>query len=48
MERICIYVTYDPEGIVDGYISYILKELKTCIECLIVVSNNGEIVCGSR
>lgn len=46
MERICIYVTYDPEGIVDGYISYILKELKTCIECLIVVSNNGEIVCG--
>lgn len=30
MKSICIYLTYDKDMIVDRYIGYMLKELKTC------------------
>jgi len=46
MKRLCIYLTYDKQKIVDKYIGYMLKELKTCAEYLIVVCNETEIVRG--
>lgn len=46
MKRLCIYLTYDKYGIVDKYIGYMLKELKTCVNYLVVVCNQLEIVCG--
>lgn len=39
MNRICIFVTYDKKGIIDEYIAYILKEIKTCTDKLVVVCN---------
>lgn len=39
-------MTYDRQGIVDEYIGYMLKELKSCVSCLIVVCNQLEITCG--
>ncbi|MBQ2885477.1 MAG: hypothetical protein IJE43_17250 [Alphaproteobacteria bacterium] len=44
--KLCIYVTYDREGIVDDYIGYMLNELKTCVDTLIVISNKEEIASG--
>lgn len=38
-KRLCIYVTYDSQGIIEKYVENCLKELKTVTECLIVVSN---------
>lgn len=46
MKRLCIYLTYDKQGIVDKYIGYMLRELKTCVDALIVVCNQLEIVRG--
>lgn len=46
MRRLGIYLTYDRQGIVDAYIGYMLKELKTCVEYLVVVCNGKNVVQG--
>lgn len=46
MKRLCIYLTYDGQGIVDEYIGYMLGELKTCVSQLVVVSNQTKIIKG--
>ena len=46
MKRICIYVTYDFENIVDGYIGYMLQELRKSVDYLAVVCNYREIAKG--
>lgn len=43
MKRLCIYLVYDRENIVDRYIAYMLQELKSCVDCLAVVYN-GEFI----
>lgn len=47
MRRLCIYLTYDKQKIVDAYIGYMLKELKTCVDYLVVVCNEKEVVYGA-
>lgn len=39
MKRICIYVTYDLENIVDDYVGYMLQALRRVVDCLVVVCN---------
>lgn len=39
MCRAGIYLFYDRDGIVDGYVDYFLKELKTVVDYLVVVVN---------
>lgn len=46
MKRLGIYLTYDRQGIVDAYIGHMLKELKTCVEYLVVVCNEKNVVSG--
>lgn len=46
MKRLGIYLVYDRQSIVDDYIGYMLKELKTCVDQLAVVCNMPEIVRG--
>lgn len=46
MKRLCIYVTYDIENIVDNYIGYMLQELRKLVDCLVVVCNYKEIAGG--
>lgn len=46
MKRLCIYLIYDKENIIDRYIGYILNELKTCIDHMIVVCNMPEVESG--
>ena len=48
MKRICIYLTYDKQKIVDQYIGYMLKELKNCTDYLAVVCNEPQIVRGKE
>lgn len=48
MKRLGIYHTYDRQNIVDGYIGYMLKELKTCVNYLVVVCNEMVIVHGVK
>lgn len=46
MNRLCIYLTYDKQKTIDSYIGYMLKELKTCSNRLVVVCNENEIAKG--
>ncbi len=46
MKRLCIYVTYDPENMVDDYIGYMLRELRALADCLLVVCNYDHIAKG--
>lgn len=46
MKRLCIYVTYDKQNIIDRYIGFMLKELNTCVNHMIVVCNETKIVRG--
>lgn len=46
MKRICVYLIYDRQNIVDGYIGYMLGELKTCADYLAVVCNMPGVICG--
>ncbi|MCI8466529.1 MAG: hypothetical protein HFI63_11875 [Lachnospiraceae bacterium] len=46
MKRLCIYLVYDKQNIVDKYIGYMLKELKTCMDYLVVVCNMPEVARG--
>ncbi len=39
MGRLGIYLVYDRQNIIDRYIGYFLKELKTCVSTLLVVCN---------
>lgn len=48
MKRICIYLTYDQQKVVDRYIGYMLKELKTCVDYLAVVCNETEVIRGKE
>ena len=48
MKRICIYLTFDSQKIVDRYIGYMLKELKTCVDYLAVVCNEDNVVQGKN
>lgn len=47
MKRLCIYLTYDKQKIVDKYIGYMLKELKTCVDHLAVVCNEPYVALGT-
>lgn len=42
MKRLCVFVFYDKEGIVDSYIEYLLNDLKKCLNYLIIAVN-GEV-----
>lgn len=46
MKRLCIYVTYDCENIVDDYIGYMLKELQKITDRIVAVCNYGYIAQG--
>ncbi|MCI8596974.1 MAG: hypothetical protein HFJ10_00790 [Lachnospiraceae bacterium] len=46
MKRLGIYLTYDSQKIVDDYIGHMLSELKTCMDYLVVVCNETEIIRG--
>ena len=46
MKRLCIYLTYDKDLIVDAYIGYMLKELRSCADYLAVVCNEEKICQG--
>lgn len=48
MTRLCIYLTYDKQKIIDRYIGYMLQELKTCANYLVVVCNEMEIARGKE
>ena len=48
MKRLCIYLTYDKEKIVDRYIGYMLRELRTCADTLIVVCNEDKVIRGAE
>lgn len=48
MRRIGIYVIYDKENIIDAYIGYMLKELRTVVDALYVVVNGKIIKQGSE
>lgn len=48
MKRLCIYLVYDIENIVDRYIAYMLQELKSCADYLLVVYNGEFIQCGKE
>lgn len=48
MKRLGIFLTYDKENIIDAYIGYMLKELKTVVSHLVVVCNMLEIQCGQE
>lgn len=41
VKRLCVYAVYDGQNIVDDYIGYMLRELKTCMDCLVVVCNES-------
>lgn len=42
VKRLCIYVTYDKQNIIDHYIGYMLNELRSCADYLAVVCNNDK------
>ena len=46
MKRLCIYLVYDKQKIIDRYIGYMLKELKICSDYLTVVCNMSEVLFG--
>ncbi len=48
MSRVCIYLSYDKQNIVDNYIGYMLKELKANVDYLIVVYNGLHVVRGQE
>ncbi len=39
MKRLCIYVTYDSENIIDEYVEYMLREMRKAVHTLILVCN---------
>lgn len=43
IKRLCIYETYDKQNIVDNYIGVMLKELKDCMNFLVVVCNETHV-----
>lgn len=43
MKRLCIYLTYDKDSVVDAYIGYMLKELRECADHLAVVCNEEKV-----
>ena len=45
MKRLCAYLTYGKQRIIDRYIGYMLKELRSCMCRLAVVCNMPEAVC---
>lgn len=47
MKRIAVFVFYDPQGIVDSYISRLLADIRSYIDRLIVVCN-GRMSSGER
>ncbi len=47
MKRLCVYLIFDKKGIIDQYIEYMLKELKSCVHYIVVVCNMMEIFRGS-
>lgn len=46
MRRLCIYVTYDPENRIDGYIRYMLQEMRKTVDSLILICNYKYAVFG--
>lgn len=48
VRRLCIYIIYDKSGIIDRYIGYVLRELKSISSRLIAVCNMPEIEKGEN
>lgn len=48
MKRLCLYLTYDKQNIVDRYIGYMLQELHTCVDEIVVICNEIEISRGKE
>ena len=48
LKRLCVYLTYDKEKIVDSYIGHMLRELRTCADTLIVVCNEDKVIRGTE
>lgn len=48
MKRLCIYVTYNKENIVQPYVGYMLKAMKPHVESLCVVCNYPKILGGEE
>lgn len=46
--RLCIYLTFDKQKIVDAYIGYMLKQLKTCCDCVVVICNEEYVQHGTE
>lgn len=46
MKRICVFVTYDDENVVDDYIGYLLNQLCKVVDKLIVICNYDYIDSG--
>lgn len=47
-KRLGVFVFYDKDGIVDGYIDYLLNDLSNCLDKLIVVCNGTLSVQGKQ
>lgn len=47
-KRLGIYLVYDKQGVVDKYIGYFLKDLRSCITSLVVVCNMEHIIQGEE
>ena len=43
MKRLCLYLTYDRQNIIDRYIGYMLMELRTCVDTIVIICNEKEI-----
>lgn len=43
MRRLCIYLVFDKENMIDQYIIYMLQELRTCSAYIMVVNNSPNI-----
>lgn len=48
MKRLCIYLIFDKENIIDRYILYMLQELRTCSSYILVVNNSQYIENGKE
>lgn len=48
MKRLCIYLTYNKENIVQPYVGYMLSALRTHVETLCVVCNYPTILAGEE
>ena len=44
-KRLGIFLFYDKDGVADRYIEYMLKDIRPCLDRLIVIANGGRKCC---